>query len=141
MLPCPPPIHRSPEALRKEFDRMVEHTKRHYLIEETQQPCANVAHSLLRCLRQHPQQSCQCFTAMEDYRQCVKSATQRQIDRLAEEELQRQGRRPPPPLVVVPPESVPQTSNTQPKLSSSSSSSMSIAASYRSWYKPWTWLH
>lgn len=126
---------------------MVEHTKRHYLIEDIQQPCANVAHSLLRCLRQHPQQSCQCFTAMEDYRQCVKEATQRQLDRLADEELQRQGRRPPPPLVVVPPESVPQANTTQPKVvvcsssSGSSSSSMPIAASSRSWYKPWTWLH
>lgn len=123
---------------------MVEHTKRHF-IEETHQPCANVAQSLIRCLRQYPQQSCKCFTAMEDYRQCVKQATQRQIDRLAEEELQRQGRRPPPPLVVVPPDSVPQSNNKpanqQVHANPSLTSLSSVSSGYRRWYKPWTWLH
>lgn len=149
--------HRSPEAIRQEFDRLVEHTKRHF-VEETNQPCVSVAQLLLRCLQKHPQQSCKCFGAMDEYRQCVMLATQRHIERLADEELQRQGRRPPPSLVP-PPDNVPQSNMPQPNLPQPNmptlplppkrqepnmSPAVELGAtslpSSRSWYKPWTWL-
>lgn len=136
--------HRSPEAIRQEFDRLVEHTKRHF-VEETNQPCVSVAQLLLRCLQKHPQQSCKCFGAMDEYRQCVMQATQRHIERLADEELQRQGRRPPPSLLP-PPDNVPQSNMPQPNLPLPSNLPPTVELgarslpSSRSWYKPWTWL-
>lgn len=141
--------HRSPEAIRQEFDRLVEYTQRHF-VEETNQPCVSVAQLLLRCLQKNPQQSCKCFEAMDDYRQCVMQATQRHIERLADEELQRQGRRPPPSLLP-PPDNVPETNMPQPNLplppnllEPNIPPTVELGASSlprsRSWYKPWTWL-
>ncbi|XP_064556281.1 uncharacterized protein LOC135440838 [Drosophila montana] len=113
----------SPEAICLEFDRLVEHTKRHFK-EEPQMPCTGVATQLQRCLKKHRQQSFQCFDAMDEYRQCIGLATQDHIDQLAEEELQRQQ------LPVAPPQPMP----------APSFQANSKERRRRSWFKPWTWL-
>ncbi|EDW66175.1 uncharacterized protein [Drosophila virilis] len=113
----------SPEAICLEFDRLVEHTKRHFK-EEPQMPCTGVATQLLRCLQKHRQQSFQCFDAMDEYRQCIGLATQEHIDQLAEEERQRQQ------LPVATPKAMPapyMQANTKER-------------GRRNWYKPWTWV-
>ncbi|EDV91954.1 uncharacterized protein LOC6565614 [Drosophila grimshawi] len=112
----------SPEAIGHEFDRLAEHTQRH-LVYDTHMPCLDVEELLMRCLRQHHQESFKCFKLMDHYQKCVSLATQDHIDQLAEydEQLDQMT-----PLPVVPPQSMQPQSVKEP--------------SRRSWFKPWTWL-
>ncbi|XP_023169021.1 uncharacterized protein LOC111598164 [Drosophila hydei] len=132
----------SPEAICQEFDRLVDHTQRHFR-REAHMPCTAFASQLQRCLEQHRRESFKCFSAMDDYRLCVSAATQEHIERLAREHQEndldrsrhssQEHQQEQPalhPLPVVPP------------------TSMGVAAAkteikkqgQRSWYKPWSWL-
>ncbi|XP_017869971.1 PREDICTED: uncharacterized protein LOC108618460 [Drosophila arizonae] len=132
----------SPEAICQEFDRLVDHTQRHFN-REAHMPCTAFASQVQRCLEQHRRESYKCFVAMEDYRQCVSAATQEHIDQLAqqkqEQDAARHKHRPQehkqeqPPLhalPVVPPQIVGvealKTGSKEPRR--------------RHWYKPWSWL-
>ncbi|KAL7744696.1 hypothetical protein ACLKA6_017191 [Drosophila palustris] len=134
----------SPDAIVQEFDRMVEHTERHLKEGEApHMPCTKVADKLLRCLRQHHQESYMCFPAMEDYRQCVGLAAQAYVDELAE----REERQNPQLLPVVPPQVAPQTialptptPKPSPALPTSPAAVDKEVRRTRSWIKPWTWL-
>ncbi|XP_034483979.1 uncharacterized protein LOC117789061 isoform X2 [Drosophila innubila] len=108
---------------------MVEHTGRHFG-DETHMPCTKVADKLLRCLRQHHQESYMCFNVMEEYRQCVGRATQTYVDQMAEQEARLN----PQLLPVVPPQVAPQAIALP---------TVNVAKEVRrtrSWLKPWTWL-
>ncbi|KAH8396189.1 hypothetical protein KR222_004665 [Zaprionus bogoriensis] len=122
----------SPEAIMREFDRLVLQTERHFR-EQTQIPCAKVAGQLMRCLDKYQQQSCKCFDVMEDYRNCVLKATQHHVDRMAADDDEGDHQRradQPPPIVVMPPANIPPPAAVQAEKASASC-----------WYKPWTWLY
>lgn len=120
----------SSDAIVQEFDRMVEHTERHFIQNErTHLPCTKVEAQLLRCLRQHYQESYMCFHVMEEYRQCVGLATQAYVDRIAEQDERLN----PKLLPVVPPKAT-MPSTALPTINEE------VRTSKRSWLKPWTWL-
>ncbi|KAH8386837.1 hypothetical protein KR093_002856 [Drosophila rubida] len=125
----------SPEAIVQEFDRMVDHTQRHFR-DETFIPCLNVADDLIRCLRQHKQQSFMCFHVMQEYQHCVGLATQAFIDRMAEEDERKQ--REAQQLPVMPPQTVPAPAMTT--MATINPPTVEEVRRKRSWLKPWTWL-
>ncbi|XP_017050680.1 uncharacterized protein LOC108094574 [Drosophila ficusphila] len=107
-------------AILAEFDRMLLEAEGH-LKEVVEQPCADVAARLQSCLQAHRNRSCNCFPAMEAYRNCVLRATQNHVDDLAERE--------PPMMPVVPPQSIPPPAAPPNKQHSN-----------RRWWKFWTWF-
>ncbi|ALC49765.1 CG9101 [Drosophila busckii] len=112
----------TPEAICLEFERMVQHTERHFGRKQST-PCSDVAAQLMRCLRQQQQQSSKCFKAMDDYRLCVAIATQQRIDVMADEPAPE-----PPHLAIAQPLPMPPPAAPAAK------------ERRRFWYKPWTWF-
>ncbi|EDW30964.1 GL15199 [Drosophila persimilis] len=111
-------IQRLPaEAIHQEFDRLLIQAQKH-LTEVEERPCLEAASKMTRCLRQHRQQACRCFDAMEVYRNCVIRATQDRVDDMADEE--------PPMLPMTPPQSIPPPA--RPKSRS------------RRWWQFWHWF-
>ncbi|XP_037725671.1 uncharacterized protein LOC119557153 [Drosophila subpulchrella] len=111
-------IQRMPtEAIYAEFERLVQRVEGS-LKEVVEPPCADVAARLQSCLQAHRQRSCNCFPAMEQYRNCVLLATQSRVDDLADRE--------PPMIPVVPPQPMPRPA-VPPR-------------SNRRWWKFWTWF-
>ncbi|XP_016994367.2 uncharacterized protein [Drosophila takahashii] len=114
-------IQRMPtEAIYAEFDRLLQQVAGS-LKEVAEPPCTDVAARLQSCLQTHRQRSCNCFGAMEQYRNCVLRATQNRVDNLAERE--------PPMLPVVPPQPMPRPQVPPPNQRSN-----------RRWWKFWTWF-
>nr|XP_036677087.1 uncharacterized protein LOC108005247 [Drosophila suzukii] len=116
-----PDIQRMPtEAIYAEFERLVQRVEGS-LKEVPEPPCADVAARLQSCLQAHRQRSCNCFPAMEQYRNCVLRATQNRVDDLADRE--------PPMIPIVPPQPMPRPAVPPPNQRSN-----------RRWWKFWTWF-
>ncbi|XP_020812085.1 uncharacterized protein LOC110187050 [Drosophila serrata] len=112
-------IQRLPtEVIYQEFDRLLNHAQGQ-IKEVAEMPCGNLANRLKDCLYHNRQRSCQCFSAMEQYRQCVLRATQDRVDDMAARE--------PVMIPVVPPQPTPRPANPPQR-------------SHRSWWRPWTWF-
>ncbi|EDV47038.1 uncharacterized protein LOC6550697 [Drosophila erecta] len=115
-------IQRMPtELIYAEFDRLIQQVELHVGQVAAEPPCLDVAARLQSCLQAHPQRSCNCFAAMEEYRHCVLRATQNRVDDLADME--------PPTMTVVPPKAMPPPAVPPPS-----------ARGNRRWWKFWTWF-
>jgi len=113
-------VSRPTEAIYAEFERLVQRVEGS-LKEVVEPPCADVAARLQSCLQAHRQRSCNCFPAMEQYRNCVLRATQNRVDDLADRE--------PPMIPIVPPQPMPRPAVPPPNQRSN-----------RRWWKFWTWF-
>ncbi|XP_017074343.1 uncharacterized protein LOC108110016 [Drosophila eugracilis] len=114
-------IQRMPtEAIYAEFERLMQNVESH-LKEVVDPPCADMAARLQTCLQNNNQRSCNCFSAMEQYRNCIVLATQRRVDDLAE--------RDPPMMPYVQPQPMPGPAIPPQK-----------PPSNRRWWKFWTWF-
>ncbi|KAH8245302.1 hypothetical protein KR032_008505 [Drosophila birchii] len=113
-------IQRLPtEVIYQEFDRLLSHAQGQ-IKEVSEMPCGNLANRLKDCLYHNRQRSCQCFSAMEQYRQCILRTTQDRVDDMAAQESDL--------IPVVPPQPTPRP--VQPPQ----------CRSRRSWWRPWTWF-
>jgi len=112
---------RPTEAIYAEFDRLIQQVEGHLGPVAVESPCLDVAARLQSCLQAHRQRSCNCFAAMEEYRNCVVRATQNRVDDLADME--------PPMMPVVPPQVMPPPAVPPPN-----------ARGNRRWWKFWTWF-
>ncbi|KAH8338052.1 hypothetical protein KR059_003909 [Drosophila kikkawai] len=114
-------IQRLPtEAIYQEFDRLLIHAQGQ-IKKVAEMPCVSLANRLKDCLYQNRQRSCECFPAMEQYRQCVLRASQERVDDMSASE--------PVMIPVVPPQPVPRPAKPPQQ-----------QRSQRSWWRPWTWF-
>ncbi|KAH8289388.1 hypothetical protein KR054_004552 [Drosophila jambulina] len=114
-------IQRLPtEVIYQEFDRLLIHAQGQ-IKEVAEMPCVNLANRLKDCLYHNRQRSCECFPAMEQYRDCVLRAAQDRVDDMAAKE--------PRMIQVVPPQQQPEPRPVKPP-----------QRSHRSWWRFWTWF-